>query len=57
MRYFMLIPGMRGLPDYERQDSLYLHSLDFRMRGNLLQIYKILTSLDRVDTGIISPVV
>ena len=50
-RFTRLIPGMAGLSYEERLSRLGLYSLEFRrMRGDLIETYKILTGLDRVDS-------
>uniref|UniRef100_UPI00398ECED7 nucleotide-binding oligomerization domain-containing protein 1-like isoform X3 n=1 Tax=Pristiophorus japonicus TaxID=55135 RepID=UPI00398ECED7 len=51
-RFTRLIPRMAGLTYEERLDQLGLYSLEFRrMRGHLIETYKILTVLDRLDAG------
>ena len=56
-RFTRLILGMRGLSYQERINSLGLYSLAFRrVRGDLIQTYKILRRLDRVDGEKFSPV-
>ena len=55
-RFTRLIPGMSGLPYEERLDRLGLYSLEFRiLRGDLIETYKILKGLDRLDTGRLFP--
>ncbi|XP_055492473.1 uncharacterized protein LOC129697841 [Leucoraja erinacea] len=55
-RFTRLIPGMSGLSYEERLDKLGLHSLEFRrLRGDLIETYKILKSLDRLDAGRLFP--
>ena len=54
----MLIPGMAGLSFEERLSRFRLYSLEFsRVRGDLLETYKILTGLDRVDSIRMFPMV
>ena len=53
---FRLILGMAGLMYEERLIRLGLFSLAFRqMRGDLIETYKILTGIDRVDAGRMLP--
>ena len=53
-----MIPGMAGLTYEERLSRLGLYSLEFkRVRGDLIETYKILTALDRVDSERIFPIV
>ncbi len=57
-RFTRLIPGMAGMTYEERLGRLGLHSLEFRrMRGDLIETYKILTGLDRLDAGRMFPMV
>ena len=49
-RVTRLIPGMKGLTYEEGLNSLGLYSLEFRrMRGDLIEIYKILKGIDKVN--------
>ena len=51
-----MIPGMKGLTYDERLRTLGLYSLEFRrLRGDLIETYKILNGLDRVDVGKMFP--
>ena len=52
------IPGMIGLSYEERLSQLGLYSLAFRrVRGDLIETYKILRGLDRVDSKRMFPMV
>ena len=49
-RFTRLIPELRGLDYEERLSRLGLYSLEFRrMRGDLIETYKIMKGIDRVD--------
>ena len=49
---------MAGLSHEERLSQLGLYSLEFRrVRGGLIETYKILTGLDRVDSERMFPMV
>ena len=49
-RFTRLIPEMRGLDYEERLNRLDLYSLEFRrMRGDLIETYKIMKGMDRVE--------
>ena len=55
-RFTRLIPGMGGLMYDQRLRRLGLYSLEFRrMRGDLIETYKIVKGLDRVDAGRMFP--
>ena len=55
-RFTRLIPGMSGLSYEERLDRLGLYSLEFRkLRGDLIETYKILKGLDKLDAGRLFP--
>ncbi|XP_055492007.1 uncharacterized protein LOC129697443 [Leucoraja erinacea] len=55
-RFTRLIPGMPGLSYEERLDRLGLYLLEFRrLRGDLIETYKILKGLDRLDAGRLFP--
>ena len=52
-RFTRMIPSMEGLSHEERLNRLGLYSLEFRrMRGELIETYRILKGLDR---GNVSP--
>ena len=54
-RFTRLIPEMRGLAYEERLNRLGLYSLEFRrLRGDLIETYKIMKGLDRVEAEILS---
>ena len=56
LRFTRLIPGMSGLSYEERLDRLGLYSLEFRrLRGDLIETYKILKELDKLDAGRLFP--
>ena len=55
-RFTRLIPGMSGLSYEQRLHRLGLYSLEFRrLRGDLIETYKILKGLDRLDAGRLFP--
>ena len=55
-RFTRMIPGMVGLTYDERLRILGLYSLEFRrLRGDLIETYKIMNGLDRVDVGKLFP--
>ena len=57
-RFTRLIPGMASLSYEERLSWLGLYSLEFRkVKGDLIETYKILTGLDRVDSEKMFPMV
>lgn len=57
-RFTRLIPAMRGLTYEERLSRLELYSLEFRrMRGDLIETYKIVRGLDRVDAPRMFPMI
>ena len=57
-RFTRLIPGMAGLSYEERLSGLGLYSLEFRrVRGDLIETYKILTGLDKIDSERMFPMV
>ena len=52
-----MIPGMKSL-SYEQLRTLGLYSLEFRrMRGDLIETYRILRGLDRMDVERMFPLV
>ena len=51
-----LIPEMRGLAYEERLSKLGLYSLEFgRLRGDLMETYKIMKGIDRVEAARLFP--
>ena len=53
-----MIPGMKSLSSEEQLRTLSLYLLEFRrMRGNLIETYRILRGLDRVDVERMFPLV
>ena len=47
-----MIPELRGLAYEERRSRLGLYSLEFRrMRGDLIETYKIMKGIDNIETG------
>ncbi|XP_059818932.1 uncharacterized protein LOC132390340 [Hypanus sabinus] len=51
-RFTRLIPGMAGLSYVERLEQLGLYTLGFRrMRGDLIETYKIIKGLDTLEAG------
>ena len=55
-RFTRLFPGMAGLSYEERLDRRGLYSLEFRrLRGDLIETYKILKGLDKLDAGRLFP--
>ena len=57
-RFSRLIPELRVLDYDERLSRLGLYSLEFRrMRGDLIETYKIMKGIDRVDAGRLFPLV
>jgi len=51
-RFIRLILELRGLDYEERLSRLGLYSLKFRrMRGNLIETYKIMMGIDKVEAG------
>ena len=46
-----MMPGMEGIGYEERLDKLDLFSLERqRLRGDLIEVYKIMRAMDRVDS-------
>uniref|UniRef100_A0A4W3H721 Reverse transcriptase domain-containing protein n=1 Tax=Callorhinchus milii TaxID=7868 RepID=A0A4W3H721_CALMI len=57
-RFTRLVPGMRGLTYEDRLNKLGLYSLEYRrIRGDLIETYKILKGLDKVGTEGLFPLV
>ena len=55
-RFTRLIPGMVGLSYAERMEQLGLYTLEFRrMRGDLLETFKIVKGLDTLEAGNMLP--
>ncbi|XP_059822785.1 uncharacterized protein LOC132392642 [Hypanus sabinus] len=51
-RFTRLIPGMAGLSYVERLERLGLYTLEFRrIRGDLIETYKIIKGLDTLEAG------
>ncbi len=47
-----IIPELRDKPYHERLQSLKLYSMEYRRRrGDMIQIYKILKDIDRIDSN------
>ena len=50
-RFTRMLPGLEDMDYEERLNKLGLFSLEcWRMRGDLIEVYKITTGLDRVDS-------
>ncbi|XP_072107366.1 uncharacterized protein [Mobula birostris] len=55
-RFTRMIPGMRGLRYEEHLSALGLYSLEFRrMRGDLIETFRMLKGMDRVDVAKLFP--
>ena len=55
-RFTRLIPELRGLDYEERLSRLGLYSLEFRrMRGDLIETYKIMKGIDKMEAGRLFP--
>eukprot|EP00061_Rhincodon_typus_P008003 g30219.t1 len=51
-RFMRMVHGMESLTYEEHLRTLGLYSLEFRrMRGNLIETFRILNGLDKVDVG------
>ena len=51
-----MLPGLDGLRYKERLDRLGLFSLEHRrLRGNLIEIYKIMRGIDQLDSQYLFP--
>ena len=50
-RFTRMLPGMEGISYEERLEKLGLFSLErWGLRGNLIEVYKIMRGMDRVDS-------
>ena len=49
-----MLPGMKGISYEERLEKLGLFSLE-RLRGDLIEVYKIMRGMDRVDSQKLFP--
>jgi len=57
-RFTTLIPAMKGLTYEERLSHLGLYLLEFRrMRGDLIDTYKIIKAIDKIEAGKLFPLV
>ena len=55
-RFTRMLPGMEGLSYEERLKTLGLFSLERRrLRGDLIEVYKIMRGIDRVNGGKLFP--
>ena len=55
-RFTRMIPGKKGLMSEERLNSLGLYTLEFRrMRGDLIEVYKIFKWIDKVNADQMFP--
>eukprot|EP00061_Rhincodon_typus_P003180 g19462.t1 len=55
-RFTRMIPGMKSVTYEERLRTLGLYLMEFRrMRGDLIEAYRILNCLDRVDIRKVFP--
>ena len=55
-RFTRLTPGLAGLSYVERLERLGLYTLEFRrMRGDLIETYKIIKGLDTLEAGSMFP--
>ena len=55
-RFTRLIPELRGLAYQERLSRLGLYSLEFRrMRGDLIETYKIMKGIVKIEAGKLFP--
>ena len=55
-RVTRMLPGLEDMDYEERLNKLGLFSLEhWRMRGDLIKVYKIMTGLDRVDSQSLFP--
>ena len=50
-RFTRMLPGMEGISHEERLEKLGLFSLERqRLRGDLIEVYKMMRGMDRVDS-------
>ena len=57
-RFTRMLPGMEGLGYEERLKKLGLFSLERRrLRGDLIEVYKIMKGIDRVNRGKLFPII
>ena len=55
-RFTRMLPGLEGMSYKERLDKLGLFSLERRrLRGDLIEVYKIMRDIDRVDSQNLFP--
>ena len=55
-RFTKMLPGMEGINYEERLEKLGLFSLERRrLRGDLIEVYKIMRSMDRMDSQKLFP--
>ena len=55
-RFTRMLPGMEGISYEERLEKLGLFSLEQRrLRGDLIEVYKIMRGMDRVDSQKLFP--
>ena len=52
-RFTRMLPGLEGVGYEERLNKLRLFSLErWRLRGDLIEVYKIMRGIDSMDRGI-----
>ena len=57
-RFTRMLPGMEGISYEERLEKLGLFSLERRrLRGDLIEVYKIMRGMDRLDSQKLFPMV
>ena len=55
-RFTRMLPGMEGISYEERLEKLGLFSLERRrLRGDMMEVYKIMRGMDRVDSQKLFP--
>ena len=55
-RFTRMLLGLHGLSYKERLDRLGFHSLECRrLRGDLIEVYKIMRGIDQLDSQYLSP--